>query len=114
MTRLHPTLKEPEIQIDDAALDSWKHGQREDAETFLTAAIHGDRIPSHRLLASRALVRARLHQWDAALVDAEKVFGALLLHIPTLTLVCTKAINIRPSAIGYLAKSVAHVGKGET
>ncbi|KAF8546583.1 WD40 repeat-like protein [Imleria badia] len=35
---LHPTFQEPNIQIDDAALDSWKHDQLENAEAILTAA----------------------------------------------------------------------------
>ncbi|KAF8415520.1 hypothetical protein L210DRAFT_3585881, partial [Boletus edulis BED1] len=51
--------------------------------------------PNHHVLASRALVRAQLRRWDAALVDAEM------------------AINIQPSVIGYVAKSIALVGKGE-
>ncbi|KAF8555005.1 TPR-like protein [Imleria badia] len=51
--------------------------------------------PSHHVFASRALVRARLQQWDAALIDAEM------------------AIDIQPSVMGYIAKSIAHVGKGE-
>ncbi|KAF8436838.1 hypothetical protein L210DRAFT_3631882 [Boletus edulis BED1] len=40
-------------------------------------------------------MRARLRRWDTALEDAEK------------------ALDIQPSVIAFLAKSVAHVGKGE-
>jgi hypothetical protein len=113
LSPLHPTFQEPDIQIDDAALDSWKHDQLENADALLTAAIHESQNPSHHVLASRALVRARLQQWDAALVDAEMVLVALLSHTLMLTLIYTKAIEIQPSVIGYIAKSIAHVGKGE-
>ncbi|KAF8430510.1 hypothetical protein L210DRAFT_3764535 [Boletus edulis BED1] len=91
----HHTLQEPDIQIDDAVLDSWKHEQLENAETLLTAAISESQNPAHPVFASRALVRTRLGKWDSALVDAER------------------ALDIQPSIIAFLAKSVAHVGKGE-
>ena len=80
MSRLHPTFQEPVIQIDDAALDSWMHDQLENAEALLTAAIPESRNPIHHVLASRALIRARLRQWDAALVDAEEVLVTLFSH----------------------------------
>ncbi|KAF8554548.1 protein prenylyltransferase, partial [Imleria badia] len=82
--------------IDDAALDSWKHDQLANTDALLTAAIATvDQNPSHHALASRALVRARLGQWDAAIADANE------------------SIKIQPSVIGYIAKSVALVGKTE-
>lgn len=77
LSRLHPTFQGPDAQIDDAALDSWKRDQFENAEALLTAAIPKSQNPSHHVLASRALVRARLLQWDSAVVDAEKVFVVL-------------------------------------
>ena len=113
MSRLHPTFQEPDIQIDDAALHSWKHDQLENADALLTAAIPDPRNPNHHLLASRALVRARLCHWDAALADAEEVLAALFSHTLTLTSIYTKAIEIQPSVIGYIAQSVALVGNGE-
>ena len=76
---LHPTLQEPDIQIDDAALDSWKDDQLENADALLTAAIPESCNPDHHVLASRALVRARLRHWDAALVDAQQVLVAPVL-----------------------------------
>ena len=85
MSRLHPTLQEPDIQIDDAALDSWKHDQLENADALLTAAIPESSNPNHHILASRALVRARLRLWDAALVDAEQVLVSLFSLTLTLT-----------------------------
>ena len=56
-------------------------------------------------------MRARLRQWDAAIADATQVFIALLPH--ALSLIYIKSIKIRPSVIGYVAKSVALVGNGE-
>ncbi|KAF8555626.1 hypothetical protein OG21DRAFT_1483764 [Imleria badia] len=92
---LHPTFRELDIQINHSALDAWKHGHLEHSDELLTTAICQSQIPNHDLLAARALVRARLKHWDEALVDA------------------ITAIDIRPSIIAYIAKSVAHVGKGE-
>ena len=110
---LHPTLQEPDIQIDDAALKSWKHNQLESANALLTTTIAKSRNPTHHVLASRALVRARLRLWDAALVDADQVLVALFSYTLTLTSIHTKAIEIGPSVIGYIAKSVALVGNGD-
>ncbi|KAF8554678.1 WD40 repeat-like protein [Imleria badia] len=88
-------ITEPDFRIDDTAFDSWKQDQFANTDALLTATITKSREPSHHILASRALVRARLQKWDAALVDAEM------------------AIKIQPSVIGYTAKSIALVGKGE-
>ena len=110
---LHPTFREPDIQIDDAALESWKHDQLETANALLTAAITQSRNPTHHVLASRALVRARLRLWDAALVDADQVLVPLFSHTLSLTSIYTKAIEVQPSVIGYIAKSVALVGNGD-
>ncbi|KAF8548773.1 hypothetical protein OG21DRAFT_1489089 [Imleria badia] len=90
LSSLHPTFQEPVIQIDDAALFAWRQGHLANADALLTAAVRDSQNASHDVLASRALVRARLQQWDAALVDADM-----------------------PSVIGYIAKSMALVGKGE-
>ena len=73
--------------------------------------MHDSRNPSHHALASRALVRARLRQWDAAIADAREVFLAWLSH--TLSLIYIKSIKIQPSVIGYIAMSVALVGNGK-
>ena len=60
-------------------LGAWKRGQLADAEALLSAAIptSENSHKSHHALASRALVRARLGQWDAALVDAKEVHVVL-------------------------------------
>ena len=82
----------------------------ENAEAVLTAAISN---PNHHLLASRALVRARLRHWDAALDDAEEVLVTLFSLTLTLTSSYAKAIKVQPSVMGYIAKSVALVGNGD-
>ena len=73
LSHLHPTFKEPVSEIDDTALNSWKLNQLADADASLTEAIRNSRSPSHHALASRALVRARLLQWDQAISDAAEV-----------------------------------------
>ncbi|KAF8548528.1 hypothetical protein OG21DRAFT_750496 [Imleria badia] len=88
-------ITEPDIDIDDAALDLWKQDQLAGAQASLTAAIAASRNPRHHALASRALVRARLRQWDEAIVDAKE------------------SITIQPSVMGYIAKSVSLVCKGK-
>ncbi|KAH0838860.1 WD40-repeat-containing domain protein [Lanmaoa asiatica] len=88
-------INEPKIHINDAVLNSWDHDQLANAEALLTQEITESRDPGHHVLASRALVRAHLRHWEAAIVDA------------------TKSINIRPTVIGYIAKSIALVGNGE-
>ena len=110
---LHPCLQELYIQIDDAALDAWKNDRLEDAEALLTTAIHQHQRPDYDFLAARALVRARLQHWDEALVDAQMVTLTLLSHSLTLRPTRTKAVDAQPSRIAYIAKSLAHVGKGE-
>ena len=111
--RAHSTLQGLDIQIDDAPLDAWKNDQLADAEALLTTAIHQYQHPSYHFLAARALVRARLQHWEETLVDAQMVLLALLSHSLTLTPTRTKAIDAQPSIIAYIAKSLAHAGKGE-
>ena len=50
---------------------------------------------------------------DEALVDAQMVLLALLSHSSMLTPSRTKAIDAQPSMVAYIAKILAHVGKGE-
>jgi hypothetical protein len=111
LSRLHPHSRNQTFGLTTLRSISWKHNQLAKAEALLTAAIRESRNPSHHALASRALVRARLRQWDAAIADATEVFVALLSH--ALSLIYIKSIKIQPSVIGYIAKSVALVGNGE-
>ena len=113
MSHLHPTFQEPDIHIDNTPLDLWKHDQLENADMLLTAAITASLHPSHHVLASRAIIRARLQDWDAALVDAKEVLIVFIPRSLMLTLIYIKASKIRPSVIAYIAMSLAHVGNGE-
>ncbi|KAF8124042.1 hypothetical protein EV363DRAFT_1178499 [Boletus edulis] len=90
LSPLQPIFQEPDLQIDDAALALWKQTQLTNTEALLTVAITTSQNIAHHVLASWALVRARLREWDTALVDAKK-----------------------PSVIGYIAKTIALVGKDE-
>ena len=76
LSRLHSTFQGPDIRIDEAVLHSWKRHHLANAEVLLTIAIHESWNPSHGALAGRALVRARLRKWDAAIADATEVFVA--------------------------------------
>ena len=102
----------PELDIDIIALNAWEHSQFTDAEALLTTAIPTSK-KRHHVLASRALLRARLGQWDASLVDAIEMHVAPLSRTWTLTPCETKSIQIQRSFIGYVAKCVALVGEGE-
>ena len=113
MPLLHPTLQELEILVDDGVLLGWKHNQLAQVEALLTCSTVGSQNPGHHVLASRALVRTRLRQWDAAILDAEQVFSALLSHAQPLTCFNLKSIKSQPSVIGYIAHFVALVGKGK-
>ena len=109
-----PASQEPRIKIGDTVLKLWKHDQLEDAEASLTAVIVASQNLSEHVLASRALIRARLRKWDAALLDAGKVCVRVTLRIyPDADINSTKAIRSQPSVMAYVAKGIAHVGKGE-
>ncbi|KAF8548319.1 hypothetical protein OG21DRAFT_1489483 [Imleria badia] len=92
---LLPTFQEPDIQIDNAALDSSTHDQLADAKPPLTETMTNTGHQTHHALANRALVRARLQQSEQAIDDAEN------------------PIKIRPSVNGYIAKSVALINRGK-
>ncbi|KAF8552626.1 WD40 repeat-like protein [Imleria badia] len=85
----------PLIDITSIAFDSGKWDQLANSEASLTVTITKSRQKDHLAFANRALVRAHLQHWDLAIDDA------------------TKSINICPSIIGYIAKSVALIRKGE-
>ena len=54
-----------------------------------------------------------MRQWDAALIDAEEVLSfRVLSNIYLLT--GSKSIQVQSSVIGYIAKCVTLVGKGDT
>ncbi|KAF8550554.1 WD40 repeat-like protein [Imleria badia] len=67
---LDPTSRLPLMQVSDEVFKPWIEGDWKNAEATVSQEI-GDR--SHHALANRALVRAHLKQWDAAVDDAKRV-----------------------------------------
>lgn len=98
------TSQEPEIHVNDIALDSWKHGDLAEAEVLLTAELPKSQGPTHHILASRALVRTRLRQWDAAIDDAEQVHATLLLYTLPLTSFTPSLSRFSPPSLATLQK----------
>jgi hypothetical protein len=78
----------PFADITDAALNSWKQDRFADTEASLTAIIINSGHASHHALANRALVRAHLRHWDAA-IDGAKNVSPALLFLPT-TYACSQ------------------------
>ena len=58
-------------------------------------------------------MRSQLHLWAQAIDDAEYVGSYLLFRLRVLTLNVLKSIEVRPSVIGYIAKSVALIRSGQ-
>ncbi|KAF8545917.1 hypothetical protein OG21DRAFT_1310657 [Imleria badia] len=70
------TIRDTSIRltdIDDAAREAWKEDRLDDAEEILSRQLNCHMSSDHSVFANRALIRARLHHWDAALRDAEMV-----------------------------------------
>ena len=81
---------------------------------LLTATITTSSHPSHHVLASRALIRARLQDWDAALIDAKKVFIVPILRSLTPTLIYPRLSRFNPpsSPISQRVWPMSEMGKG--
>ena len=109
----HFVCQVPLIDIGDTALDCWMQDRLADVEVSLTKTITSSGNWTYHALANRALVRARVRHWEAAIDDAERVSFYLLSHTLILVLIYFKSIGIRPSVIGYIAKSVALIGGGK-
>ena len=70
----HLVFQDPELGIDSAALNARTRDEFTNADALLSATIlTASENGIHHLLASRALVRVRLGEWDAALDDAQEV-----------------------------------------
>lgn len=67
--------------IDDAARVAWKEDKLDDAEEILSRQLIRRTGSDHSAFANRALIRARLRHWDAALRDAETVSFVSFLPI---------------------------------
>lgn len=58
-----------------------ENDQLADVGALLAVAVDKSRNLNHRVLASRALVRARLQHWDAAFAEVVHFFFFIYLHI---------------------------------
>ena len=64
------------------------------------------------MFANRALIRARLGHWDAALRDAETVGIVFIFHdAPMIILLHGQSIEIQPSVTAHVAKGFALFGQ---
>jgi hypothetical protein len=67
----------------------------------------------YQMLAHNALVKVRSQIWSSAYEDANKAIFHSLIRVLMSTHLHVKSIDIRPSAMGYIAKALAQIGKGE-
>ena len=68
---------------------------------------------THHVLAHNALLNVRSEIWTSAYEDANKVISHPLIRLLMSTHPHAQSIVIRPSAMGYIAKSLAQIGMGE-
>ena len=67
----------------------------------------------HQVLAHNALLKVRSQIWSSAYEYANKVIVRFLMHVLMFIYPHVKSINIRQSAMGYIAKALAQIGMGE-
>jgi hypothetical protein len=87
-------------------------GDWKEAETVITEEMTHSSNRSNNSLASRALVRARLQDWNGAYDDAQQVRFCCVLHMLVFSRV--KSLKVQLSVDGYIAKAIALVGQGES
>ncbi|KAI6095807.1 hypothetical protein F5141DRAFT_1221421 [Pisolithus sp. B1] len=86
----------PLVRVSVEAFKSWTQGNPTNTETLLSEEITSTSSPNyHYLLASRALVRARLKHVAHAIQDA------------------MESLRVQPSPIGYIAMAVSLLGQGD-
>ena len=68
----------------------------------------------HHILAHNALVKVRSENWSSACEDAKQVILHILTRAFVLNYSHVKSIIARTSAMGYTAKALAQIGKGES
>jgi uncharacterized protein with PIN domain/ribosomal protein S7 len=92
----------------------WTRESSVNADTLLSDP---DPSPSssemHHALAHNALLKVRSEIWSPAYEDANRVNLHSLIRVLMFTRPHVKSIIIRPSAMGYIAKALAQIGKGE-
>jgi hypothetical protein len=98
--------------IDD--FKKWMRDSSVDADTLIS-----DLDPSnsssdtHHVLAHNALLNVHSEIWSSAYEDANKVNFHSLIRVRMFTYPHVKSIVTRPSAMGYITKALAQIGKGE-
>ncbi|KIN93449.1 hypothetical protein M404DRAFT_36093 [Pisolithus tinctorius Marx 270] len=103
----------PLVQVSDETLKSWVQDDPTNTEMLLTEEIASASSPSHSLLASRALIRARLKYLALAINDAKE--ASLHSHHSTYIFahVHLKSLQVQSSPIGHVAMAVALLGQGD-
>lgn len=79
------------LDIDDVVREAWKEAKLDDVEEILSKHLIRCTGSDHSLFANRALIRARLRRWDAALRDAETVSLVFFLSLSSYN-----AFNVTP------------------
>lgn len=99
------------MRLSGVIQESWLHGELESASEILSRdiALNGK---SHHTFANRALVQARLQKWGDALVSAEMVINNASFSHTKFKYIHFQSIDIQPSVIGCVARSIALCGQG--
>ncbi|KAG9318946.1 hypothetical protein JVU11DRAFT_1061 [Chiua virens] len=87
------------LHLSRPVYDLWMQDQWMNAEIAITEEIgrlSSSSSSNHYALANRALIRTRLQDWNSAHNDAQQ------------------SLKVQPSVVGYIAKAMACVGKGES
>ena len=110
--RLHSTSQEPDLPIDDATLELWKCDQLENADALLIVTIPASRNQIHHALSSSNQNSFAYLGHSPRRCRKGPCCSPLACTDPDANL-SPKAVEIQPSAIAYIAKSLAHVGNGD-
>lgn len=102
------------LHLSRPACELCMQGDWKEAERTITEEIAHSSNPGCHSLASRALVRARLQDWNGAYHDAQQVSFLRISHSLVFTCVHPKSLKVQLSVIGYIAKAMARVGQGES
>ncbi|KAG9310789.1 hypothetical protein JVU11DRAFT_8639 [Chiua virens] len=95
LTSSFPTDSHPVFtEVNSAVYISWRRADLARAEEILSCEIERGSSPLHYHVANRALIRARLRQWDGALDDAQT------------------SLLVKPSLVALIAKGFSQSGKG--
>lgn len=99
------------MHLNGAVQELWLHEKLASTMEILShdVVLNGK---SHHAYANRAILQARFKNWNDALIDAEMVTRHALPQSVTLKDFYFQSIDIQPSVIGCIAKSIALCGQG--